>query len=291
MSPRTLFWLGLFFWGVMEGGGLAGPLTFNSALPLPQGQSVFREVVQWQVKRSAGAEVSALATVSVLALSLTEKNALFVVAPYLEKRLKSKGKARSVGGLGDITLFDRATISVKNEPGKTVRTALFGGLQAPTGSFGKSDRLGLLPRPLQPGSGAWAGILGATYTDQAFSREVDASLQFVLPGTRAGYHFGESFRLDGSWQVRFLPRELGEGVPSFLYGVLELSAEGKLRDRKVGQEVSTTGGFTLQLTPGLQWVTPRYVLEGGITFPVLTEVSKGGLKDRVRFLFSVRHNF
>ncbi|MFQ5344918.1 MAG: hypothetical protein ACE5DZ_03040 [Mariprofundus sp.] len=87
----------------------AGPITFNSALPISEGMGVLRSQIQ-MVRKSGDAtaqnrDVTVVAVPLVLAYGISPKLALFGVLPYVNKRMDiSMGTnriRRSMQGLGD----------------------------------------------------------------------------------------------------------------------------------------------------------------------------------------------
>lgn len=272
-------------------GALAGPLTFNSALPLPQEQRVIRQVGMALFKERNTRKLSVFSSTTVLALSQTEKSALFLIVPYLRKELKAGAIKRRASGFSDIRVFERFTVSIRNLHGRTVRSAFFLGFKAPTGNWKSKDAFGELPRKLQPGSGSWSSIFGLAFSDQAFAREWDFALQGDLNGKGGGYQFGSSVRLDASLQKRIWPGELTGGVPNFLYGILEVNVVKSFKDKSHGKPVDGTGGLDLHFVPGLQLVSKRYVVEGGVVLPILQDLPEGALKDKVGLVLGLRYNF
>ena len=132
---------------------LAAPQTFNTALPVAQGEFVFREQIildqSGDDPSGADRDRTAWALVSVLGYGGTPELALFGVVPYVDKTLKLTDGGmrlkRSARGLGDISLFGRYTVFRRDWPGRTLRIAPFAGLELPTGEDDKSDGLGRLP--------------------------------------------------------------------------------------------------------------------------------------------------
>lgn len=270
----------------------AGPLTFSSALPLPLRQNVVREMGMFMSKKNdSGAKVSARAFTTVFGLSLNDKIALFTMVPVLNKELKMGNITRSTNGLGDVKIFGRLTVHVKDDEGRTKRAAFLAGAKIPTGEFHANDALGDIPRPLQTGTGSWDGFFGATYSDQSFDKEWDSALEVSLKGTRDGYSFGSEIALNSSYQHRFLPKTLGSGVPAFLYGILELNVIGQLKDKTNGVSLDNTGGFLIRLVPGAQYVTKRWVAEAGVIFAVVQDVPRAAMKDKTSFVAGVTVNF
>lgn len=288
---------------LMIGGSLshvfAGPITFNTALPVSKGQGIFR--VQSKYIRSTGdpgpmnreLEVWSFPVIGVY--GLTEKLALFGVAPFLSKSLEITTPAgkqtRKVDGLGDMRFFARHTAWQWDEPGRTLRIAPFMGIEVPTGKDDENDNIGRLSQPLQLGSGSWDPFLGIVLTRQTLDWELDTSISYQINTEANDFRFGDTARLDLSYQYRLWPWKLSSGVPGFLYGVLESNLIWLDKNELAGSPVENSGGTILYLTPGLQYVTRRFVIEAAVQLPVVQDLNGNGLENDFISTLSFRVNF
>ena len=265
----------------------AGPITFNTALPVAQGEFILREQVQ--ILRSTddpsltNRDLRVLAVPSVLAYGVTRNLTLFGIVPYLNKTIDFTSTAgrqrRGASGLGDSTVLGRYTIYSRDRLGETIRVAPFLGLKVPTGEDTKQDSLGRLPQPLQLGSGSWDPILGTIATWQTFEWEFDSAVQYKFNMKGNDFTFGDEARLDLSFQYRLWPRTLGGGVPGFLYGVLESNLIWADKNKAGGVRDPNSGGTTWFLAPGFQYVTKRVILETVVQVPVVQELNGLALKN------------
>ncbi len=98
-------------------------------------------------------------------------------------------------------------------------------------------------------------------------------------------------RLDGSLQYRLWPRELGAGVPGFLYGVLEANLIHQDKNRIDGSNDPNSGGVSLFVLPGLQYVTKRWIIEAGVQIPVVQDLDGTALEKDYIFRAGFRFNF
>jgi len=265
----------------------AGAITFSTALPITKDHGVFRlQLVNVQATGDTGPldrELDVNALKLVLAYGVTEKLTLFGILPARDVSLDvdlpgGRRGERSASGIGDARFLVRYTILQKDEPGRTLRLAPFVGIKTPTGDSGRSDGLGLLPPPLQPGSGSWDLIGGVTFSRQTLGWEADAAASYTAAGAGDWFDPGDSARFDLSYQRRIAPRELGGGVPAFFYAVLESNLIWRGRTRINGTEDPASGGTTWFLAPGLQYVTRTFVLEGVVQLPVVQNLGAGGLE-------------
>ncbi len=278
---------------------LAAPQSFNTALPVAQGEFLFRE--QFVLDQSgddpsgANRDRTAWALVSVLGYGATPDLALFGVVPYVDKNLNlTQGGAkreRSARGLGDISLFGRYTVYRQDWPGRNLRIAPFAGLEFPTGEDDESDSLGRLPPSLQPGSGSWDPFGGVVLTYQTLDFQIDTQASYRANTEANSFAFGDVARLDGSLQYRLWPRELGGGVPGFLYGVLEANLVYQDKNQIGGSDDPNSGGLSLFILPGLQYVTKRWIIEAGVQVPAFQNLNGTALEKDYVLRAGFRLNF
>lgn len=277
----------------------AAPQSFNTALPVAQGEFVFREqfVLEQSSDDPSGAERdrTAWALVSLLGYGATPDLALFAVAPYVDKDLEltqdGERRERRASGLGDIRLFARYTVFRRDWPGRTLRIAPFAGLKLPTGASEERDGLGRLPASVQPGSGSWDPFAGVVATYQTLDFQIDTQASYQANTEANDFAFGDVARLDGSLQVRLWPRELGRGVPGFLYGVLEANLVHQDKNEIGGRDDPDSGGLSLFVLPGLQYVTKRWIVEAGVQVPLVQELNGTALETDYVLRAGFRVNF
>lgn len=278
----------------------AAPETFNTALPVGEGDFIFREQFL-AIKASddpspADPNLEVLGSVSALGYGVTSDLAIFGVLPWLDKEVDltmpgGQRISRSVSGIGDAQIFARYTVFQKDMRSRNLRVAPFVGIKLPTGDDDDSDNLGRLPQPLQLGSGSWDPFGGVIATYQTLDYQVDAQLSYKVNTEANGFEFGDEFGFDASLQYRLWPRELGGGVPGFLYGVVETNLSHQARNQIGDAADPNSGGTRLYLSPGLQYVTKRWVLEGIVQLPVVQNLNGTALKDDFIVRAGFRVNF
>ena len=277
----------------------AAPESFNTALPVAEGEFVFREqfILDQSGDDPSGADRdrTAWVLVSVLGYGANSDLALFGVVPYVDRSLDitqgSARRTRSASGLGDISLFGRYTVFRRDWPGRTLRVASFAGLELPTGDDDETDSFGRLPPSVQPGSGSWDPFGGLVLSYQTLDFEVDAQASYRANTKANDFEFGDVARLDGALQYRLWPRELGSGVPGFLYGVLEANLIHRDKDQVSGTNDPDSGGLSLFILPGLQYVTKRWIVETGVQIPVVQDLNGTALEKDTIFRAGFRLNF
>jgi len=279
---------------------MAAPQTFNTALPVAEGEFIFRQqFFNKKASRDPGPtnrDVNVLGSVSVLGYGIKNDLSIFGVIPLLNRTLKVTPLGgvrvkRSTSGLGDARLFARYTVFKQNAPGQTFRIAPFAGIKLPTGKSRVSDALGTLPAALQLGSGSWDPFAGVVATWQTLKYEIDAQISYKLNTKANGFRFGDELRLDASLQYRLWPQELADDTPGFLYGVLEGNFLYQEKNRNNGVKLANSGGTRLFATPGLQYVTRRWIAEAVVQIPLFQDLNGTALEDNYTLRAGFRVNF
>lgn len=272
----------------------SAPISFNTALPVHERGLLFRTQGIWTRMHDdpspAGREMDVIAVPNILVYGATSKLALMGVFPYLHKRLelRTSGAIREASGLGDIATLGRYEVFERSRRGFTARGAVFAGLEWPTGADEEADALGALPKPVQLGSGSFDPFLGTVWTAQWLNLQLDADLFYQRNLRANAFKFGDVWAQNTSLQYRLWPRALKGGVPSYLYGVLEANNVYQARNELAGVDDPDSGGYQLFLTPGVQWVAKRAVLELAAQLPVVQELHGAALKTDRRLIASVR---
>lgn len=277
----------------------SAPITFNTALPVSEDGWILREQFVYMKiaddPTPARRDMRASGVMSVLGYGVTRDFALFGILPWFDKRLGMRvggqDVTRSEQGIGDLTLMGRYTAYERNAPGRTFRIAPFFGLKVPAGDDDARDRLGRLPPLVQPGSGSTDLLGGAVATYQTLDFQVDGQVSYKANRKANGFQFGSVTELDASLQYRLWPRSLGSGAPGFLYGVVEANLVHAARDRSGGLADPNSGGTTLFIAPGLQYVTRKWIVEAGVQIPVVQNLNGTALKNDYVLTTGFRINF
>lgn len=278
---------------------LSAPITFNTALPVTKGVFIAREqlVVNQSGDDPSGADRdrTEVAAVSVLGYGVTGRWALFGVLPYrdIDLDLTTGGQqvTRGSSGFGDLSLFARYTAYQHDRPRHTFRVAPFAGVKAPTGEDDDRDALGRLPPAAQAGTGSWDYFGGVVASYQTLRYQFDAQLSYRDNTEANGFEAGDVVRLDGSLQYRLYPKQLAGGSPAFVYGVFEANLVQQGKDRIAGDTDRNSGGTRLFLTPGIQYVGRRWILEGAVQVPVVQNLNGTALENDYILRAGVRFNF
>ena len=296
---KSVSWQSLLLLGCISAAE-AAPITFNTALPVATSEFIFRQQFVYRQATddpsSADRELQVLGAISVLGYGITRKLAVFGVLPYLDKQLDvttpgGQRVTRDTNGIGDARLFGRYTVYQDDAPGRTFRIAPFFGVELPTGDDDDRDGLGSLPAPLQLGSGSWDPFGGVVVTFQTLDYQIDGQASYKANTEANNFEFGDEARLDASLQYRLWPRELETGVPGFFYAVLEgnLIYQGKHESNGVNDQNS--GGTTFFLSPGVQYITKRWIVEAIVQLPVAQDLNGSALEDDFVVRAGFRINF
>ncbi|VAW60950.1 hypothetical protein MNBD_GAMMA10-251 [hydrothermal vent metagenome] len=278
----------------------SAPITFNTALPVAKGEYLARQQL---IVNQSGKDQSPLArnrksktAVSVLGYGLNSKLALFGILPVHNNSLSFNNAnntrtEQKASGLGDTTLFARYIVLQQNQRGQNFRLAPFAGIKAPTGEHNKRDTSGVLPASVQLGTGSWDPLFGIISTYQTLDYQLDAQLGYQLNTQANNVEAGDIARLDGSLQYRVWPGTLSGPVPGFLYAVMEANLIHQQRDRLNAISNKNSGGSRLFITPGIQYVTRRWIIETALQIPVMQNLNGTGLENDYVARISGRFNF
>jgi len=277
----------------------AAPITFNTALPVAQGEFLIREqlIVNQSGDDPSGANRDRTETAAVTALGygISRQWAVFGIVPYrdIDLNLDSGGQRinRSNRGVGELTIFTRYSAYQKNQRGQTFRVAPFIGFKAPTGKDNASDNLGTLPPPVQVATGSWDVFGGVILTWQTLKYQIDTQLSYRINNEANGFEAGDITRLDGSFQYRLWHGNASGGLPDYLYGVLEANLIHQGKNRINGNDDPNSNGTRLFLSPGIQYVTKRWIAEAAVQIPVSQDLNGSALENDYVARAGFRFNF
>ena len=88
-----------------------------------------------------------------------------------------------------------------------------------------------------------------------------------------------------------MPGVLDSDTSSFLYGVVELNTVMRDRHTQSGVSVDASGGTTIFLTPGLQYVTRKVIAEVALQVPVVQNLNGTALENDFMIRGGFRINF
>ena len=286
----------VLFWSTT---GIAAPITFNTALPVAQGEFLIREQLVMNQSGddpgNANRDRTASATVTALGYGINHKWTVFGILPYrdidLDLEMAGQKINRNNRGLGDMSVFTRYTAYQNNKRGQTFRIAPFAGVKAPTGKNKTRDNLGTLPPPVQLGTGSWDYFAGVVTTWQTLRYQVDAQVSYRVNNEANDFAAGDIARLDGSLQYRLWRSGTKGVIPDYFFGVLEANLIHQEKNRVNDNYDPNSNGTRLFLVPGIQYVTKRWIAETAIQVPVVQNLNGTALENKYIVRGGVRFNF
>ncbi len=186
---------------------------------------------------------------------------------------QSPGSVGEPVGLGDLDLSFKWRVW-RSDPGPvdTLRLALLGGAQLPTGTAGY-------------GSSSVDPFLGAAFTGIIDRHGLGAAVRYTFTTGSAfdpifaGDTTADLLQLDGAYLYRLHPAEYGASREAAWYGSVELNTT-----------YETDGQWEMLVTPGVLIEAPRWALELGVQLPLVQRVDERpelrvAIVAGVRFLF------
>ncbi len=298
IAKQKLFFVSVILCGFTNV-GWAAPISFNTALPVAKDAYINRE--QLVIKRfnkgstALKRNLEVTGVVSVIGYGVTPKLAIFAAIPYFDKsmQLSINGSTlkRSTRNVNDIRLFARYTLLQQDKPSETLRLAAFAGVDSATAKDNRQDNLGILPQPLQSGSGSVDSFAGIVVTYQTLDYELDAQISYQNNSAKNNFQFGDILKVDASFQYRLLPFQLSADTNSFTYAVIELNLINQQQHQAFSIKDINSGGTTAFISPGIQYVTAKYIVEAAIQIPVAQNLNGNALEVDYIFTTGFRVNF
>lgn len=283
----------------------AAPITFNTALPVSKGEFILREQILFVKSLSAEPSSSRLAKlkrqenalISTLVYGVTPDLTLFATIPLTNRQLTSsnlsslESNKRQSRGIGDFSLVTRYTVYKNDFKGGSFRVAPFAGVKLGTGNDDKIDEQGELPAIIQSGTGTDDPFVGLVATYGSINWEWDGQISYVFNRKKDNLERGNILALDTSLQYRFYPSRLSANTDTFINGVIEINHRNQQKNRIDGVNVDRSGGLTNFISPGIQWVTERLILEASIQLPTTRARPRNELEIDYIFRTGFRLNF
>ncbi|NJL81929.1 MAG: transporter [Chloroflexaceae bacterium] len=247
-------------------------VTTNNALPIGDGQALIR--VQAIYLRAAEGDrfLEEVSFPVVFGYGATRNLALFAVAPLVNRQFTAAGSTDQDFGVSDLEIFARYTVFQSNRPGQTLRIAPLVGLEIPLSDLGS--------RSVDPS-------VGLVVTRQTLKDSLSASLTYQVNTEGAGVELGDEVNFDLSYKYRVFP-QLAAG---FLFVGLESNVISQGPARVTGEPDLDVGGTRWFLSPSLQYIARKFVLEGAVQIPVVQNVGSEALATDIRLILGGQVNF
>ncbi len=195
----------------------------------------------------------------------SDKFQVGVILPFMNISFKSSTQDISNSGIGDIRIFAKYLVYQLDRKQETIRMASKVGIKLPSGDEEKSPALGsgstdyFFSSVLGWIKGRSGVYLEGIYNLNTSDNQVD---------------FGNSISYNLAIGYRLLPA-VYETYPSpQLNGFMEINGITASKNRVAGQLINDTGGTTIFLSPGLQYVGGRrWLIEATWQYPIINELN------------------
>jgi hypothetical protein len=247
----------------------------------------------------AGQEVNVFEETLTGVHAVTGDFTLGLTLPTVQKEVEFKtsaGRTSQVtsSGFGDLSLVGVYRFYRRDVPRATTQFSIIGGAKAPTGSTSQRDRNApaltetaskRVPRPLQPGSGSWDGIIGIAGFQNLDRLSFYGSVQGKINSEDDDFRFGNNLHYDFTIDYVTLAERN-------LFFVLELNGVQAWKNKDNGRKVRNSGGHTLFLSPGIEYLPlPYLILESSVQIPIVQDLNGRQPEKRVSVLMGLRYLF
>ena len=190
-----------------------------------------------------------------------ERFQLGVIMPFLNLDFESTAAQASSSGIGDVRLFAKYLLYQRDRKLETIRIAAKGTVKLATGDDSESPALGT-------GSTDYAISAVAAWIKNRTGVYLEGIYQ--LNTATAQKDFGNGFAYNFAFGYRLLP-VIYETYPSpQLNGFLEINGTSTGMNRIDGRQVENSGGTTVFISPGLQFVGGRrWLIEASWQIPLI----------------------
>ena len=192
------------------------------------------------------------------------------IFPYFNKNLDTNAGSMSSNGLGDAKLFAKYVVHQIDKRQETIRFVLKSSVTLPTGDEDANPALG-------DGTTDYSFGVVAGWIKPRVSLTTEGV--YSLNTSRRGTNYGDSFAYNFALGYRLSPR-VYERYPSPQVNVyLELNGLTTKRDKLNGLNLENSGGTSLLLSPGIQYIGGRkWLVEGSIQFPIVENLNGSQLE-------------
>ena len=225
-----------------------------------------------KVIRKSSQDKDLTVTVSPVVIPYNVSTRLLVggIFPYFNKDLDTKAGSMRSSGLGDTELFAKYVVHQIDKRQETIRFVLKSSVTLPTGDEDANPALG-------DGTTDYSFGVVAGWIKPRVSLTTEGV--YSLNTSRRGTNYGDSFSYNVALGYRLSPR-VYERYPSPQLNVyLELNGISTMRDELKGLKLENSGGTTLLLSPGVQYIGGRrWLVEGSLQFPIVENLNGSQLE-------------
>jgi len=208
----------------------------------------------------------------VVPYGVTQKTTLFVGVPYFWKNFQMDGLEESSNGFGDVFIQVKQELLKQNFRGGTTRFAVFGRSSFPTGNTKRNGEP--LAAPLRLGAGVvdLSGAAALTHVDNRIG--ITGMMRYnVAAASHEGVRRGDRFQYGLALGYRLFPVVYESFTDKTWVAYLEFNGTVEAPAAGDGTSLENSGGHTLLISPGLQFIpTPNVLFEATIQVPVVREL-------------------
>ncbi|MFQ5630759.1 MAG: transporter [bacterium] len=193
----------------------------------------------------------------------SERFQIGVIAPFMKIDRNLGGQESTSSGIGDARFFAKYLLYQRDRKLETFRVASKATIKLPSGNEEKSPALGT-------GSTDYAFSTVAGWVKNRIGLYLEGSYNFKT--SKDQIDFGNSFGYNLAFGYRLFPA-VYETYPSpQLNGFVEINGATAGGNNINGQKLQSTGGTTIFLSPGLQFVGGRrWLIETSLQYPIINE--------------------
>ena len=243
------------------------PINSNVALQPSKGGLIIRQQFRYteaeQSSPMGELDIEQASAITTLVYGLSDELALIFDMPFvLSRRIENNttGNDDTDSGFADLRLLSKVRLYRDDfGPTDTIRFDLIGGLELPTGKDEFS-------------SDSFDPILGGVFShiEGRHAFDVDALWHFNTGGGDSGE---DLLKYDMAYIYRLTPETYASTKPTALFGSIELNGI-----------YETNSDHELFASPGLQYVTTRWILEATVQIPIWQDLNHRAERD---FIFGI----
>ena len=250
--------------------------------------TALRSFVKLSRAANGGAERHVVQIPTILNYNLVTDAVVTLVVPYVIKEFRLRDKThQDVRGVGDIRIIGKYRFYRDDFPRGSKQMAFSAGLELPTGSTTKKKDGVKRPRPRQLGSGGVDPLFGFAGGWISAYHAVEGGVQFKYNSRHDGFRFGPALNYDLAYAYSIYPKWPIENAQLNL--LLEFNGEHRERNKSGSSKVRASGGDTIFLSPGIQFILfDNALVETSFQFPVLDQVNRKQFYQDYSVLFGFR---
>ena len=239
------------------------PINTDSPILLGLSGAGVRSFAKVTRKSMPGKDLTVFMSPVALPYNLTTEFLVGAILPYFSKELNTGSASSTSSGIGDVKLFAKYLLLQIDRPQETFRVMVKGTVKLPTGEEDEAPSLGT--GTTDYGFGAVAGWVKPRvgfYVESLYS----------INTSRDGLDYGDVFGYNLAVGYRFYP-DIYRTYPSpQLNAYFELNRLTTGQNQFNAKRVEDSGGTTIFLSPGLQYVGGRkWLIEGSFLYPLIDE--------------------